>query len=116
MMRDHEEALDPERIKAELAVAEVKRRARLLQATKPRWPDGWTGWLNLVLGLVFFALAWRVYDRLPSSDLKDLWSSAFNIAFGFWLLSQTQVWMLMKRVDALAELVETLERSASRTK
>ena len=114
MARDHEEEPGSERIQAELAVVEVKRRARLLARARRRWP-GWAQWLFLGSAAVFFILAFRIYDRLPSTDLKDVWSAAMMLAFGFSLLSQIQVQMLADRVDALVDLAEALQPPASRT-
>ena len=113
MALDHEEP-GFEQIQAELAVAEVKHRARLLARTRRRWPRG-TELLSLGSAAVFFIVAFRVYDRLPSTDLKDVWLAAMMLAFGFSLLSQIQVQMLADRVDALVDLAEALQPPASRT-
>ena len=113
MAREDQEAFDPNRMQAERALAEVKRHAKLLAGAGRRWP-GWAEWSSMALAIVFFVLAFRIYDRLPSPDLKDLWSVAWMVAFGFSLISQTQVWILAQRVDALAELVETFQPPASR--
>ena len=113
MALDHEEP-GSEQIQAELAVAEVKRRARLLARTRRRWPRG-TELISLGSAAVFIIVAFRVYDRLPSTDLKDVWSAAMMLAFGFSLLSQIQVQMEAERVDALVDLVEALQPPASRT-
>ena len=94
-----------QRIEATLLAKDVATRAKALKQAKARFH--WSDLLLLLMSGYFIFLGYR--DRSETGALYP----AFDFVFGFLLLYQTSIAASSRRLDALVQLFESLQKKES---
>ena len=99
-----------QRIEASLLAKDVATRAKALKQAKAR--IHWSDLLSLLLSGYFIFLGYWEWKSHNRSETRALYP-AINFVFGFLFLNQTLIAASSRRLDALVQLFESLQKKES---
>ena len=97
-----------QKIEASLLAKDVATRAKALKQAKAR--IHWSDLTSLLLSTVFFFLSYLEWKSINRSETGALYP-AINFVLGFSFLNQTFIAASSRRLDALVQLFESLQKS-----